>query len=133
MPPKFGRLILKSTDASAPAQVYQLRMGENIIGRAAPSTPPEVNVLIKTDDRSISRTHCKITISFGLNGWEHRLTNLTENSQTILKNDAHQQLEIVAGDDVFLQNQYVLILGDVELEFQIVQPDRPTNYQAPQK
>ncbi|HFA51214.1 MAG TPA: FHA domain-containing protein, partial [Bacteroidetes bacterium] len=99
--------------------------GENIIGRKARLNPPDVNVLMDSGDGTMSRRHARIHISFGTGGTVFLLSDLNSQNGTRLFNRQRQEIQILPGDEVYLQDGYIIRMGNSELIFEAVHRQSP--------
>ncbi len=100
--------------------------GANIIGRKARLNPPDVNVLVDANDGSMSRRHACIDIRFGMAGPVFLLSDLSSQNGTVLINRQRQQMKLLPGDEVYLQDGFIIRLGQTELTFEILKQEVET-------
>ena len=100
--------------------------GGNTLGRKSGLNPPDVDLLIETTDNLMSRRHARISISFGMPP-NYLLSDLDSQNGTVLINKQRQELTIMPGDEVFLEDGYIIRMGATEVVFEMVRPDSKTN------
>ena len=100
--------------------------GGNTLGRKSELNPPDVDLLIDTQDDLMSRRHARITISFGIPP-NYLLSDLDSHNGTTLINKQREELKIMPGDKVFLEDGYTIRMGATEVVFEIAYNDSKTN------
>lgn len=111
---------------------YQLKTGVNFIGRKSPSTPPDVNIQIATTDATIHRKHCKIYVEFfidiekKISKMEHILSDCKGGNPVWVYNQKRKRIQVFQEDEVYMEQHYILQLGNTELRLEVPIPDIPT-------
>lgn len=112
--PLIGRLINSTT-----GQSYELKIGENIVGRKAAITGATIGLDTSTNKR-ISREHLIISVSLvNGRGLRHTLSLYKER----LNPTAVNGVPLSFGDRVILKHGDIINLPDLDLVFQIPDPD----------
>jgi len=100
--------------------------GTNIIGRKAKIVNPVVNVSLDTDDQEISRKHCQLKILLSTAGHIFLLKDLGSRNGIVVFNRQRQAMAISGTDEIFIENGYILQLGQTEFEFHVKYAEQPT-------
>lgn len=100
--------------------------GGNIIGRKSEVNPPDVDLLVNTDDALMSRRHARIRASFGQIP-NYLLSDMDSQNGTTLINKQREEMEILPGDEVFIEDGYTIRMGATEMVFEMTYEGNKTN------
>lgn len=94
-------------------RTYQLREGNNLVGRMTYATPPKADVKIETQDRGLSRAHFYIQVIKGRDGHYHHYIYNASNVNPTYLNDALLE----DGDKPGLKAGDIIKSSDTSLRF----------------
>lgn len=108
---ELGWLIIH--DENTESYTFDLRKGINRIGRFTNTTPPDINIRIKTEDRYMSRHHCDIEARWksGKNAYEYVLTDRGSSNGTFV--NAGRRLSV--RDEIPLNDGDTIQVGRTKL------------------
>lgn len=90
--------------------IYALVEGRNTIGRKAPSSTADVQLVV--EDKYMSREHISITVEKKSNGYQHKIENITTRNHVLINGN-----EMKAGEVLVLQQGDVIRLGKTDIRF----------------
>lgn len=90
--------------------IYALVEGRNTIGRKAPSSTADVQLVV--EDKYMSREHISITVVKKSHDYQHRIQNIATRNHVFVNGD-----ELKSGEVLILQHGDVIKLGKTEIQF----------------
>lgn len=92
---------------------YELKEGNNIIGRKTYKSPSKATVPIETEDKGLSRVHCNINVMRGNDGFFHTYISNAENKNPTYINSSYLKND----DEIALKNGDVIKSSETQLKF----------------
>lgn len=93
---------------------FEIKEGQNILGRKPQTEENENGIAIETNDRRISRTHCAIWLVKKVNLLACTIRDMKSVNGTFLNGEKLHQI-----DEVYLKRGDVIGIGDLELRLEL--------------
>ena len=100
-------------DENTNVQTFQLNLGKNIIGRKSTSKP--CDIMIETEDNTMSRNHFCIEVKQNNNGYSFILSDFNSTNATFINTKSLLQLK--NDDEYLLQDNDLIQAGKTKIVF----------------